>query len=51
MYMRILGKPSVQDLAQHPHMLLTSPHEWIPSVLDYAHPTPMAILPGHLISQ
>ena len=38
MYMSILGKPTVQDLDQYPHVLLTSPHEWDPSVLDYSHP-------------
>ena len=34
MYMSILGKPTDQDLDQYPHVLLTSPHEWDPSVLD-----------------
>ena len=38
LYMSILGKPTDQDLDQYPHVLLTSPHEWDPSVLDYAHP-------------
>ena len=38
MYMSILGKPTDQDLDQYPHVLLTSPHEWDPYVLDYAHP-------------
>ena len=38
MYMSILGKPTDQDLDQCPHVLLTSPHEWYPSVLDYSHP-------------
>ena len=38
MYMSILGKPTNQDLNQYPHVLLTSPHEWDPSVLDYSHP-------------
>ena len=37
-YRSILGKPTDQDLNQYPHVLLTSPHEWDPSVLDYAHP-------------
>ena len=49
MYMSILGKPTDQDLDQYPHMLLTSPHEWDPSVLDYAHLD--AIPLGHQISQ
>ena len=38
MYMSILGKPTDQDLNQYPHVLLTSPHEWNPSVLNYSHP-------------
>ena len=38
MYMSILGKPMDQDLDQYPHVLLTSPHEWDPSILDYSHP-------------
>ena len=38
MYMSIIGKPTDQDLDQYPHVLLTSPHEWDPSVLDYSHP-------------
>ena len=38
MYLGILGKPTDQDLAQHPHVLLTSAHKGNPSVLDYAHP-------------
>ena len=37
MYMSILGKPTDQDLDQYPHVLLSSPHEWDPSVLDYSH--------------
>ena len=36
MYMSILGKS--QDLYQYPHVLLTSPHELDPTVLDYAYP-------------
>ena len=43
MYMSILGKPTDKDV------LLTSPHEWDPSVLDYSHPIPVDIPPGHLI--
>ena len=38
MYMSIIGKPIDQGLDQYPHVLLTSPHEWDPSVLDYSHP-------------
>ena len=36
--MSILGRPTDQDLDQYPHVLLTNPHEWDCSVLDYAHP-------------
>ena len=37
-YMSILCKPRDQELDQYTHVLLTSPHEWDPSVLDYSHP-------------
>ena len=38
-YMSILSIPTNQYLDQYPHvLLLTSPHEWDPSVLDYSHP-------------
>ena len=39
MYMNFLGKPTDADLNTFPHVLLTGPHEWDPSVLDYTHPT------------
>ena len=39
MYMSLLGKPTDTDLNTYPHVLLTGPHEWDPSVLDYTHPT------------
>ena len=39
MYMSLLGKPTDADLDTFPHVLLTGPHEWDPSVLDYTHPT------------
>ena len=39
MYMNLLGKPTDADLNTYPHVLLTGPHEWDPSVLDYTHPT------------
>ena len=39
MYMSLLGKPTDADLNNYPHVLLTGPHEWDPSVLDYTHPT------------
>ena len=38
MYMSLICKPTGKDLEQYPHVLLPSPHEWDPSVLDYAHP-------------
>ena len=37
--MSILGKPTDQDLDEYPHVLLTSPHKWDPSALDYSHPS------------
>ena len=37
-YMNLLGKPADADLDTFPHVLLTGPHEWDPSVLDYTHP-------------
>ena len=39
MYMSLLGKPTDADLNTYPHVLLTGPHDWDPSVLDYTHPT------------
>ena len=39
MYMSLLGKPTDADLTTYPPVLLTGPHEWDPSVLDYTHPT------------
>ena len=39
MYMSLLGKPTDASLNTYPHVLLTGPHEWDPSVLDYTHPT------------
>ena len=36
--MSIFGKPTDQDLDQYPPALLTSPHEWDPSILNNAHP-------------
>ena len=38
LYMRFLGKPTDKDLDQCLHVLLTSPHEWDLSALDYTHP-------------
>ena len=39
MYMSLLGQPTDADLHTYPHVLLTGPLEWDPSVLDYTHPT------------
>ena len=39
MYMSLLGQPTDADLNTYPRVLLTGPHEWDPSVLDYTHPT------------
>ena len=38
MSMNLLGKPTDADLDKFPHVLLTGPHEWDPSVLDYSQP-------------
>ena len=38
MYLRIMGKPTDQELLKYPSVHLTSIHEWDPSVLDYSHP-------------
>ena len=46
MYMSLLGKPTDADLNTYPHVLLTGPHEWDPSVLDYTHPTTSGDTPG-----
>ena len=37
--MNLLGKPTDADLLTFPHVLLTGPHEWDQSVIDYTHPT------------
>ena len=39
MYMSLLGQPTDADLNNYPHVLVTGPHEWDPSVPDYTHPT------------
>ena len=39
MYLSILGKPTDKDLERYRAVHLTGPHEWDPSVLDYAHPS------------
>ena len=36
--MNLLGKPTDADLDKFSHVLLTGPHEWGHSVLDYALP-------------
>ena len=38
MYIKHLDKPTDEDMDKYPHVLLTSPHEWDPTVLDYTHP-------------
>ena len=40
MYVNLLGMPTDADLDKFPYVLLTGPHEWDPSVLDYTHPAP-----------
>ena len=37
MYLQLLGPPSNTELEKYPHVLLTSPHEWDPTVLDHSH--------------
>ncbi|KAL7580569.1 hypothetical protein ACA910_003691 [Epithemia clementina (nom. ined.)] len=39
MYMDLIGKPTDEDLEKYPSVMLTSPHDWDPSVLDYSHKT------------
>ena len=39
MSLSILGKHTDKDLERYPAVHLTGPHEWDPSVLDYAHPS------------
>ena len=36
--MSLLGKPTDADLNTYPHVLLTGPHEWVPSAVDYSNP-------------
>ena len=43
-YMNLLGKPTDADLCTFPHVLLTSPHEWDPSVPDYTPPPPQHLV-------
>ena len=38
MYMNLLCRPTDADLNTFPHVLLTGPHEWDPSVLHDTHP-------------
>ena len=38
LYMRILGKPTDEELVKYLSVHLTSIHDWDPSVLDYSHP-------------
>ena len=34
-YMKPIGIPTDEDMAQYPHVFMTDPHEWDPCVLDY----------------
>ena len=47
MYMNLQGKPTDADLSTFPYVLLTGPHEWDPSVLDYTH-LPQLVTPPEL---
>ena len=51
MYMSTLGKPTDQDLDQYPHVLLTSPHEWIPLSWIMHIATHMDTILGHVTLQ
>ena len=51
MYMSLPGKPTDQDSENCPHMLLSSTHEWDPSVLDMHIKITMDIPTAHLIPQ
>ena len=46
MYLSILGEPTDKDLERYPTVHLTGPHEWDPSVLDYALPSGDGEPPG-----
>ena len=46
MYMNLLGKPTDLDLNTFTHVLLTGPHDWDPSVLDYTHLPQLVTPPG-----
>ena len=39
MYLSLIGKPTDEDLERYPAVHLTGSHEWIPSVLDFTHPS------------
>ena len=38
MYMSLFSKPTDKDLETYPNVLLTSPLEWEPSLLNYTCP-------------
>ena len=47
--MNLLDKPADADLDTFPHVLLTGPHEWDPSALDYTTLPQLATPPVPLI--
>ena len=36
-YLELQGIPMDNDLQTYPSIHLTSPHKWVPSILDYEH--------------
>ena len=39
-YMTPVGIPTDQDMDTYPHVILTSPHEWDPSIIDFTYASP-----------
>ena len=39
MYLSFLGQATDADMAKYPTFILTEPHEWDSSLLDYTHST------------
>ena len=35
--MKPIGIPTDQDMTKYPHVMLTSPHEWDPSIIDFSY--------------
>ena len=50
-YATSLGKPTDQDMDTYPHVFLTSPDEWDPSVLDYDPPHLDGLDPSQVFDQ